>query len=133
MPKQGVKIFLFFFLFKFNKCRGGRSVPLKVDENTSIVLCWDGNKLLLPIHKKKSDILIHACKTRLQRNSCQSKSQAKTLSHSQFKSISKSYSLDYEFESTAFSVVVDNNPEVWLPWFYPKYVPKYSHNNFSLQ
>ena len=27
--------------------------------------------------------------------------------------ISKSYSLDYEFESTAFSVVVDNNPEVY--------------------
>ena len=62
-----------------------------------------------------------------------SESQAKPLSPSQFQSISKSYSLDYEFESTAFSVVVDNNPEVWLPWFYPKYVPRYSHNNFSLQ
>ena len=66
-------------------------------------------------------------------HSCRSTSQAKTLSHCQFQSISKSYILDYEFESTAFSVVVDNNPEVWLPWFYPKYVPRYSHNNFSLQ
>ena len=51
----------------------------------------------------------------------------------QFQLISKSYSLDYEFESTAFSVVLDDNPEVCLPWFYPKYVPRYSHNNFSLQ
>ena len=51
----------------------------------------------------------------------------------QFQLISKSYSLDYEFESTAFSVVLDDNPEVFLPWFYPKYVPRYSHNNFSLQ
>ena len=82
---------------------------------------------------RKSDILIHACKARLQRHSCRSKSQAKTLSHSQFQSISKSYSLDYEFESTAFSLVVDNKSEVWLAWFYPKYVPRYSHNNFSLQ
>ena len=60
-------------------------------------------------------------------------SRKKKLSHSQYQLISKSYSLDYVFESTAFSVVVDNNPEVWLPWFYPKYVPIYSHNNFSLQ
>ena len=51
----------------------------------------------------------------------------------QFQLISKSYSLDNEFESTAFSVVLDDNPEVCLPWFYPKYVPRYSHNNFSLQ
>ena len=55
--KEGnVKIFhfsLFFFkycnLFLIN-ARRGRLVTLKIDENTSIVLCWDGNKLLLPIH-----------------------------------------------------------------------------------
>ena len=30
--------------------RGGRLATLKIDENTSIVLCWDGNKLKLHIH-----------------------------------------------------------------------------------
>ena len=58
---------------------------------------------------------------------------SKTLSHSQCHSINKSYSLDYEYESTAFSVVLDNNLQVWLTWFYPQYVPRYSHNNFYLQ
>lgn len=45
----------------------------------------------------------------------------------------QSYSLDYEYESTGFSVVLDNNLEVWLTWFYLQYVPRYSHNHFYLQ
>lgn len=48
-------------------------------------------------------------------------------------SVPHSYSLDYEYESTGFSVVLDNNLEVWLTWFYLQYVPRYSHNNFYLQ
>ena len=56
-------------------------------------------------------------------------SKARTWSHSQFQSISKSYILDYGFESTALSIVLDINLEVWLVWFYLFSCYRYLYNN----